>query len=146
MRPQATIEMTGFLSKDAELRQTRDGRPVLGLTMPYTRRRKNQQTNAYEDAAPTVWAQFALWDDTALQYADRMRKGTPVTVKGIPALKLWEKDGRSGVNLEIEFAQVAIVADVPRQQPPQDQGGFAPQSQAEDAWVTPGAFGDDTPF
>ncbi len=146
MRQQAIIEMTGYLSRDAELRRTRDGQPVLGLTMPYTRRRRNQQTNEYEDAAPTVWAQFALWGDAALHNADRMRKGTPVTVKGIPALKAWEKDGRSGVNLEIEFAEVAIVAEAPRQEQ-RSQQGFAPQqTPAEDAWVTPGAFGDDTPF
>lgn len=141
MRPQATIEMTGYLSKDGELRQTQNGRAVLGLTMPYTRRRRNPQTNDYEDAAPTVWAQFAIWDEAATRYADSMKKGTPVKVKGIPALRSWEKDGRSGVSLEIEFAEVAIVAEAPRQVP-------APQQAQtyEDAWATPGAFGDDTPF
>lgn len=145
MRPQATIEMTGYLSKDGELRQTRDGRAVLGLSMAYTRRRRIGQSNDFEDAAPTLWARFALWDEAATQFADRMRKGTPVKVKGIPELRTWEKDGRSGVNLEIQFAEVSIVAEVL-----QSRGG-APAQQAQaadaaDAWATPGAWGDDTPF
>ena len=74
-----------------------------------------------------------------------MRKGTPVKVKGIPELRTWEKDGRSGVNLEIQFAEVSIVAEVL-----QSRGTApAPQTQAADAvdaWATPGAWGDDTPF
>lgn len=145
MRQQAMIEMSGYLSKDGELRQTRDGRAVLALTMPYTRRKRNQQTGDYQDAAPTVWAQFTLWDEAALHFADRMKKGTPVTVKGIPSLRTWEKDGRSGVNLEIEFPQVAIVLEAPRQQREQQP---ASQQTADDAWATPGDWSrmDDTPF
>ena len=146
MRPQATIEMAGYLSKDGELRQTRDGRAVLGLTMPYTRRRRIGQSNDFEDAAPTLWARFAIWDEAATAFAERLRKGTPVKVKGIPSLRTWEKDGRSGVNLEIEFAEVSTVAEVPRQAREQQQS--SPQRAEEDAWATPGAWGpmDDTPF
>ncbi|WP_433584577.1 single-stranded DNA-binding protein [Microbacterium hydrocarbonoxydans] len=145
MRQQAVIEMTGYLAKDGELRRTRDQRAVLGLTMAYTRSRRNPQTNQYEDVGETLWARFALWDDAATQYADRMRKGTPVKVKGIPELRTWEKDGRSGVNLEIQFAEVSIVAEVlqPRSASPAPQ---AQTSDAADAWSTPGAWGDDTPF
>lgn len=144
MRQQAVIEMTGYLSKDGELRQTSNGQPVLGLTLPYTRRRRNPQTNEYEDAAPTLWARVPVWGDAALHFADRMRKGTPVHVKGIPELKTWEKDGRSGVNLEITFAEVSIVLEPPRQ--PRDAA--QQPSPQEDAWATPGAWGpiDETPF
>jgi single-strand DNA-binding protein len=147
MRQQAIIEMSGYLAKDGELRSTRDGRSVLGLTMAYTRSRRNLQTNQYEDVGETLWARFALWDDAATAYADRLVKGTPVKVKGIPELRTWEKDGRSGVNLEIQFAEVSIVAEVLKAR----DGGPAPQAQSTaettaDAWATPGAWGDDTPF
>lgn len=146
MRQSAIIEMNGYLAKDGELRSTRDGRAVLGLTMAYTRSRKNPQTNQYEDVGETLWARFALWDDAATQFADRLRKGTPLRVKGIPELRLWEKDGRSGVNLEIQFAEVAIVAEVPRQASSSAPVQQQPTQSDADAWATPGAFGDDTPF
>jgi single-strand DNA-binding protein len=145
MRQSAIIEMNGYLAKDGELRQTRDGRAVLGLTMAYTRSRLNKQTNQYEDVGETLWARFALWDEAATSYVERLRKGTPVRVKGIPELRLWEKDGRSGVNFEIQFAEVAIVAEVSKQA--RDAGPAQQQPAAEaDAWATPGAWGDDTPF
>lgn len=152
MRQSALIEMTGYLAKDGELRYTQAGQAVLGLTVPYTRRRFDKDRDEYVDAAPTLWARVALWGDVAEAYADRMLKGTPVHVKGIPELKLWEKDGRHGANLEITFAEVSIVCDVPRKSSggPVDQipGGAPqqPQQSNADAWATPGAFGDDTPF
>lgn len=147
MRQEAIIEMTGYLSKDGELRQTQSGQSVLGLTLPYTRRRFDKDKNDYVDAAPTLWARVAVWGDAALHFADRMRKGTPVHVKGIPELKTWEKDGRSGVNLEIAFAEVSIVLEPPREGRPQQAPTtpVAPDAGG-DAWATPGAWGDETPF
>jgi single-strand DNA-binding protein len=140
MRQQALIEIDGYLSKDGELRHTRDGRAVLGMSVAYTRRKRNQAGD-WEDAGPTLWARFALWDDAAQAFADRMVKGTPVHVKGIPELRTWEKDGRHGVNLEILFAQVSIVADVPRREQQQAQ-----QGDPADAWAEPGTSWDETPF
>lgn len=146
MRQQALIEMDGYLSKDGELRYTRDNRAVLGMSMAFTRRKRNQ-AGEWEDAGPSLWAQFALWDDAAEANADRLVKGTPVHVKGIPELRTWEKDGRHGVNLEILFAQVSIVADAPRREQSQAQEPWSqPTADPADAWATPGAFGDDTPF
>ncbi|WP_144795721.1 single-stranded DNA-binding protein [Microbacterium paludicola] len=147
MRQTALIEITGYLAKDGELRYTQSGQAVLGMSVPYTRRRFDKDRNEYVDAAPTLWARFALWGDVAEAYAQRMTKGMPVRVKGIPELKLWEHEGRSGANLEITFAEVSIVAEVLRQssstaQQPQQQ----PVQSDADAWATPGAFGDDTPF
>lgn len=138
MRQTAEIEITGYLSKDGELRQTRDGRAVLGLTLPFTRRRLNKQTSTHEDAGPTLWAQFSLWDDAATHFVEKLRKGTPVHVKGIPELKSWEANGKSGVNLEIVFPVVSIIVEAPRQV-------SAPQESAGD-WETTAPFGDDTPF
>lgn len=143
MRQSAIIEMNGYLAKDGELRSTRDGRPVLGLSMAYTRSRRNQQTQQYEDVGETLWARFALWDDVAQHFADKLTKGTPVRVKGIPELRLWEKDGRSGVNLEIQFAEVAVVAEVPKHA--RDAGAPQQPTAEAEAWATPGNW-DDTPF
>lgn len=145
MRQEALTRVKGYLAKDAELRRTRDGRSVLGLTVPFQRSRFNKQTNEYERIGETLWTQATLWDEVAEAFAPRLLKGTPVIVEGVPEIRLWEKDGRTGTSFELLFAQVSVVADVPRHERAQSA---APQAAApqEDAWATPGAWGDDTPF
>ena len=133
MRQQATMKVQGFLSRDPQLAQTRDGDSVLGLSVPFTPRRLNRQTNEWEDAGPTLWVEAALWREEAELYASKLAKGTAVIVEGVPALRTWEKDGRSGATLEIRFAQVSIVPTRPRQQ----QAG-PPADDPADAWATPG--------
>lgn len=145
MRQQATTKIAGYLSRDPELRYTQHGDAVLGLSVPFTPRKRNKQTNEWEDAGPTLWVQAALWREQAELFADKLAKGTAVILEGEPALRVWEKDGKHGSNLELKFAQVSIVPTAPRRQDaaPAD---WAPQADPADAWATPGAFGDDTPF
>lgn len=65
-------------------------------------------------------------------------------VEGVPELRAWEHEGRSGVNFELVYAQVSIVAEPPRNH----QAKAVQQSQADDAWETPAAWGptDETPL
>jgi len=140
MRQQATMKVAGYLSRDPELRTTPNGDKVLGLSVPFTPRRLDKQTNHYVDAGPTLWTQATLWNRDAELFADKLAKGTAVIVEGMPALRAWEANGKSGVNLELRFAQVSIVPTAPRQQ------DAAPPQDSADAWATPGSWGDDTPF
>lgn len=141
MRQQAKTKVQGYLAKDAELRTTRDGRSVLGLTVPFQRSRFNKQTNEYENIGDTLWTQATLWDDAAVEFAPKLLKGTPVIIEGVPEIRTWEKDGRTGVNFGLLFAQVSIVAEVPRRAQQQAQ-----QADPADAWTAPGASWDDQPF
>ncbi len=146
MRQQASMKVAGYLSRDPELRYTPQGDAVLGLSVPFTPRKLNKQTNQWEDAGPTLWVQASLWGDQAELFAPKLAKGTAVIIEGQPSLRSWESNGKSGVNLELRFVQVSIVPTPLRQdagQSPAEQ--WSTQSPA-DAWATPGTFGDDTPF
>lgn len=142
MRQQASMKVAGYLSRDPELRYTPQGDAVLGLSVPFTPRKRNKQTNEWEDAGPTLWVQASLWREQAELFADKLAKGTAVIVEGEPMMRVWEQNGKHGANLELKFAQVSIVPTPPRrngEQPP-------PQPSDGDAWATPGAWVDDTPF
>lgn len=149
MRQQASMKVAGYLSRDPELRYTPQGDAVLGLSVPFTPRKLNKQTNKWEDAGPTLWVQASLWREQAELLADKLAKGTAVIVEGVPQLRTWEANGNSGVNLELRFAQVSIVPTAPRRAdaaPSQQEARATPGVSDADAWATPGAFGDDTPF
>lgn len=139
MRQQVTLRIKGFLSRDPELRYTQHGEAVLGLSVPFTPRRRDKQTGEWVDAGDTLWVQAALWREDAELFADKLAKGTAVIVEGVPSLRPWEANGKSGVNLELRFAEVSIVPTAPRQHRDAEPTGG-------DAWATPGAWGDDTPF
>lgn len=113
----ATLKIEGFL---AEPRSSvkRDGGQVLNLSVGHTPRRKNKQTNEWEDAGPTIWVQAAFFDEQAEFLATQVGKGVLVQLEGEPQLRVWESNGKSGVNLELKFAQVAVI---PR--PQSGQGG-----------------------
>ena len=145
----ATLKIEGFL---AEPRSSvkRDGGQVLNLSVGHTPRRKNKQTNEWEDAGPTIWVQAAFFDEQAEFLATQVGKGVLVQLEGEPQLRVWESNGKSGVNLELKFATLAII---PRPQNPHSgqggsTGGFgggnssSPGNSAQGGageWASPGA-------
>ncbi|MDR6868474.1 single-strand DNA-binding protein [Microbacterium resistens] len=138
MRQKAEMEVVGYLPRDPELRYTREtNEAVLGLSVPFTPRRKNRQSGEWEDAGATLWVKASLWGDQAELYAEKLAKGTAVRVSGVPVLRPWEANGKSGVDLELRFAEVSIIPTRPRQ-------GADPRPAEEDAWATPGAWPEGT--
>jgi len=142
MRQQVKMTISGYLSRDPELRVTQGGDKVLGLSVPYTPSRFDQGSQKWVDAGPTLWVKAALWNQDAELYADKLAKGTAVIVEGEPVLRAWEKDGRSGVELELKFAQVSIVPTAPKQQNPAQSF----PAQESEPWAPSAAFSDQTPF
>lgn len=135
----ATIIIEGFLAADPEIRQA-NGKSVANFTIPHTDRAKNKQTGDFEDVGDTLWVRVALWERDADLAAQHLRKGVLVRVEGTPVLKAWERDGKSGTNLEIKFASFSIIPRADRNATQQ------PSAPAQDSWSAPTAYGDDTPF
>lgn len=141
----ATMTIEGFVASDPELRN-HNGKSVVNVTIPHTPRRKNQQTGQYEDAGETLWVQASFWEQAADAIAAEVRKGTLVTVTGIPELNVYTKnDGSTAAQLRLVFGTLAII---PRAESRQPAYAGAPQQQAvsDEPWSTPGSFGDDSPF
>lgn len=135
------MRVRGYVSREPGLRHTQQGDKVLGISVPYTPRRFDKNRDEWVDAGPTLWTQAALWGADAEAFDGKLAKGTFVVVEGEPVLRTWEKDGRTGTNLELKFAQVSIVPAPPRRDGPQQ---FPEQEST--GWAVPGAFGDDEPF
>lgn len=150
----ATIQIEGFLANDGRTGQTNNGDQYLNLSVAHTPRRKNRETGQWEDAGETLWVQFTLWREEAEAFAPHAVKGTLVRVEGEPTIRFYDKNGQAAVNVDVKFARASVI---PRQQsqgragsPGTASGGdgaTAPAGGAQnDAWSTPGSYGDDTPF
>lgn len=131
----ALLTVEGFLAKTPELGRTNSGDSYLNLSVPHTPRRKNRDTGQWEDAGDTVWVTFTLWREDAELYAPLVHKGTLLRVEGEPSIRTYDRNGQTGVNLDIRFPRVAII---PRPQATQ-QGQAAPagSSVADEPWSTP---------
>ena len=143
-RPTLTATIAGFAAKDAAIKFTPNGRAVAETTIPYTPRRKNQQTGQWEDAGDTTWVDVAVWGDDAETFAEAVTKGTFVTITGRPQVRAYTaKTGEARAALSVSADSWAITPRGQRQggQPVQQQGGQwnAPQSGgAGDPWATTG--------
>jgi single-strand DNA-binding protein len=102
----ATIQATGRIGRDPELRFTPSGAAVCNFTIAVTDRRLDRTTNEWKDAG-TTWYDVSVWRKTAENVAESLRKGDEVTVVGRHKIRKWEKDGVEGVANEIDADQVA---------------------------------------
>lgn len=114
------------IGRDAELRCTSDGTPVLGVALAFNYGKKGQ-----DGRKPTQWVEASIWRQRAEALAPYLLKGTSVsvTVDDIHIETFQRSDGGQGVKLvgvvsSIEFAgspqqaQQQTQAAPPQQPPP----------------------------
>lgn len=152
------VTISGNLTRDAELRQTASGMAVLGFSVAVNDRRKNAQTEQWEDYPNFI--DCSMFGTRAEKIAPYLSKGTKVAIAGKLRWSQWERDGqmRSKVEVivdEIEFMSqrqqgqlgsepvYAAPAPAPAQQPYQQQMGGMPQAVGP---VTGTIYNDDIPF
>ena len=103
------VIVAGNLTRDPELRETRDGLQILSFGVAVNDRRKNQQTGQWEDYANFV--DCAMFGNRAASVARFLSKGAKVAIEGKLRWSQWQaKDGTSRSKLtvavdEIEFLQ-----------------------------------------
>lgn len=154
------VTISGNLTRDAELRQTASGMAVLGFSVAVNDRRKNQQTEQWEDYPNYI--DCSMFGTRAEKIAPYLSKGTKVAIAGKLRWSQWERDGqmRSKVEVivdEIEFmsqrqqgllgSKPVHAAAAPAQaaqpmQPMQQQFGGMPAPQQ----AAPSIYDDDIPF
>ena len=111
------ITVTGRVGTDPELRHTPQGTPQLRFQLAETHRRRNPQTQEWEDAG-TTWRTVTIWKRGRLDpeyLAHAITKGMPLLVRGTEQLREWDaKDGSKGKTLEVTAALVAAPLYIPR--------------------------------
>jgi single-strand DNA-binding protein len=165
---------TARLYADVELRFAANGNPVTKVPLVFNSRKKNQQTNEWEDG-DSFFVTGTLFKDRAEWAAEKLNRGDEVIVTGRLKTRSWEdKDGqkRSTVELMVDEIGPTLRTLIPKTQrqgggfgqdtPPsggrqggqQDtyggQGRGGQSKPADDPWATsPGqqqGFADDPPF
>jgi single-strand DNA-binding protein len=129
------ITVVGNLGGDPELRFTPSGAAVCNFNLADQQRRKNPQTDQWEDG-DTTWYRVNVWRQMAENVAESLSKGDRVIVKGRVTLREWTgTDGSTGKTLEITADLVgpdlkwatATVNRVARQDAPDNYGNQGQQ-------------------
>lgn len=95
-----TITLVGNMTRDPEIRYTRDGQANATFALAVNRRWQNRQNQAWEEQ--TSFFDVVCWRDLAENVALSFTKGVRVIVTGRLEQRSWETDGgerRSKVEL-----------------------------------------------
>lgn len=93
------VIISGNLTRDAELRRTAAGLPVISFGVAVNDRRKNQQTGDWEDYPNFV--DITIFGTRAEHIEPYLKKGTKVCVEGKLRWSTWERDGQKRSKIEI---------------------------------------------
>lgn len=149
-----TVELTGNLTRDPELRFTPNGAPVASFGLAVNRRWQNRQTNEWEEQ--TSFFDIVCWRDLAENVAESLARGTRVIVVGRLEQRSWENsDGEKRSKVEVVADEVGpslrwATAAVSKNERDGGDGGYgakqAPQA-AQAAQAAPQTYSDnEEPF
>lgn len=113
------VTISGNLTRDAELRQTQGGMSVLSIPVAVNDRRRNPQTNEWEDHANFV--DCVLFGRRAEALAPKLRKGQKVAIEGKLRYSSWERDGQRRSKLEVMVDEVELMSPKGQQAPVYDE-------------------------
>ena len=103
MTTATTTTITGNLTRDPEIRYTRDGQATTTLGVAVNRRWQNRETTEWEES--TSFFDVVTWRDLAENVALSLTRGMRVVVTGRLEQRSWETDGGE------RRSKVEIVAD-----------------------------------
>lgn len=127
-----TIQLTGNLTADPELRFTQGGKPVCTIRVASTERRKNEVGDWID--GDTVFLNVVCWRN-AEAITDALQKGNAVQVIGTLRQRTYEaKDGTERTVIEVNADSVAKVLD-------HRSGSNIPKpAPADDPWANEAPF------
>lgn len=130
------VTITGNLTRDPEVKQTGGGMSVMKIGVAVNDRRKNPQTNEWEDVPNFI--DCTMFGDRAAKVAQYLNKGSKVAISGRLRQETWEtqdgqKRSRVGVVIDdLEFMSRSQQQPQAQYQQPQYQQPNAYDLAAED--------------
>lgn len=101
-----TVTVIGNVTRDPELRFTPSGAAVATFGVAVNSRRRNPQTQEWEDAEPSFF-DVVCWRDLADNVSESLQKGTRVIVSGRLQQRSWEDgDGNKRSKVEVVAEEV----------------------------------------
>lgn len=104
MAGEATIQLTGFVHKQPELKFLPNGTAVCKMTVKVTP--FNAKTREKKDPS---WYSVSVWREGGESAADAIREGDRVTVVGTLEINSYEKDGQKRYVPEVTAQSIGIV-------------------------------------
>src|SRR5664280_560980 len=105
MSSATTTTITGNLTRDPEIRYTRDGQATTSLGVAVNRRWQNRESNEWEES--TSFFDVVTWRDLAENVALSLTKGMRVVVSGRLEQRSWEtEEGDRRFKVEIVADEV----------------------------------------
>ena len=123
------VSISGNLTRDAELRTTSGGMPVLQFAVAVNERRK--VGDSWEDYANFI--DCTMFGKRAQAVAEYLAKGTKVAVQGKLHWSQWERNGEKRSRVEVVVDEIEF--SKPKQQP-------KPQGEYMEAYY----MDEDVPF
>ncbi|OMH36790.1 single-stranded DNA-binding protein [Tersicoccus sp. Bi-70] len=96
-----TITVVGNIGSDVTGSTTAKGDAITNFRLASTERWLDRQTGAWVDGA-TNWYSVVCFRNLARNAGCSLAKGQPVVVTGRLKVRPWERDGKSGTNVQIE--------------------------------------------
>ena len=129
------VIISGNLTRDPELRSTQSGMDVMSFGVAVNDRRRNPQTNEWEDYPNFV--DCTMFGNRARSLHQYLSKGTKVAIEGKLRWSQWERDGQKRSKHELIVDQLSFM----HARKSEDEGETAPApAPAGDL------FDDDIPF
>ena len=100
------VIISGNLTRDAEMRGS--GTSVLAFSVAVNDRRKNQQTDEWEDVPNFITC--VLFGKRAQSLEAYLKKGTKVAVEGKLRWSQWEQDGQKRSKIEVIVDEVEFMS------------------------------------
>jgi single-strand DNA-binding protein len=105
MLPQITVR--GRLTADPELRFTPSGKAVCNFTIAASERRKNPQTDEWEDG-DKCFLRFSFWNEIAENICESLLRGQEVVATGQLYQRDYEtKEGEKRIAYEVKGRDIA---------------------------------------
>lgn len=110
------VVISGNLTRDPELRTTANGTAVLSFGVAVNDRRRNPQTQQWEDYPNFV--DCTMFGTRAQSISGFLHKGNKVAIEGKLRYSSWERDGQKRSKLEV------IIDEIEFMTPRGDNGGY----------------------
>ena len=103
-----SVCISGFLTRDPDLRHTQGGTAVLTMGVAVNDRRKNPQTGVWEDCPNFV--DCTMFGARAESVARFLSKGSKVAIEGKLRYSSWERDGQKRSKLEVVVDEIEFMS------------------------------------
>lgn len=113
------VNISGNLTRDAELRTTQSGTGILGFGVAVNDRRKNPQTGEWEDVPNYI--DCVIFGKRAESLSQYLTKGTKVAIEGKLRWSQWEREGQKRSKIEVIVDEIEFMSRRNDDQQPQFQ-------------------------